>query len=104
MGVAHYWLDDPTVPFGTLLTIASNYCNPEDPDAYDSLLRQARNRPDHEKIQRLKAEMRSVLEGDTEGLHPDALFSAASYSDGSDVEFLRRLWTDLFPQEPMPGT
>jgi hypothetical protein len=49
-----------------------------------------------------KDELRRVLTGDTEGLHPDAIFTAACYGDGTDEAFTRRLWRQLYPGEPVP--
>lgn len=99
----HYWLDDPDAPFHTLLCVAGTYCHPEaDPDAYTDLIRLARTRPDDPQVVQVKAELVRILVGDTEGLHPDALFTAACYPDGSDLAFASRLWRHLFAGEPAP--
>lgn len=100
----HYWLDDSDAPFATLLRVVGTYCHPEaGPDAYDDLITLARTRDDDEEMRRFKDELRRVLAGDRTGLHPDALFAATAYGDGSDDAFLRRLWRDLYPSEPVPA-
>lgn len=99
------WETDPDSPFSTLLSMCNSWLYPENPDpeaAYEEFKELIRNNPDSPRLQKFKAEMRRVLEGDTEGLHPKALFYAASYDDGSDEAFLTRLWTDLYPDEPVP--
>ena len=100
----HYWLDEQDAPFRTLLCVVGTYCHPEaGPDAYGDLIRLARTRPDDEEMRQFKDELRRVLTGDTEGLHPDAVFTAACYNDGTDQAFLSRLWRHLYPGEPVPG-
>jgi hypothetical protein len=37
-------------------------------------------------------------------LPDDELFKATDYSDGSDERFLRRVWRDLYGEEPVAGT
>lgn len=99
----HYWLEDDDAPFATLLRVVGTYCHPEaGPEAYDDLVVLVRTRDDDSEIRRFKDELARALEGDTEGLHPDALFTAAAYGDGSDEAFLRHLWRDLYPNEPIP--
>lgn len=99
----HYWLDDPDAPFRTLLCVVGTYCHPEaGPDAHGDLVRLARTRPDDTEMRVFKDELRRVLTGDTEGLHPDAMFTAACYGDGTDHAFARRLWQQLYPGEPVP--
>jgi hypothetical protein len=48
-----------------------------------------------------KADLRQALRDP--GLLPgDELFEAVEYADGSDEAFLRRLWRDLYGDEPLP--
>lgn len=101
--MAHYWLNDPDVPFHTLLCVAGAYCHPEaDAEAYGDLIRLARTRPEDPEVVRVKDELGRVLTGNTAGLHPDALFTAACYPDGSDIAFATRLWRHLFAGEQAP--
>ena len=37
-------------------------------------------------------------------LPDDELFKAVDYGDGSDERFLRRLWDDLYGDEPVAGS
>jgi hypothetical protein len=51
----------------------------------------------------LKAELRQAI------AHPDQvpgdeIFSHVKYEDGSTEACLRRLWQDLYGDEPVPGT
>jgi len=73
-------------------------------DNYPSLISRARkNRSDDTDMQRFKQELTTVLMGNREGLHPQALTEAAWYDEEDDTAFLRRLWLDLYPDEPMPS-
>jgi hypothetical protein len=47
-------------------------------------------------------ELRRVLVGDRDELPKDAIFKACYYDDGSEEKFLKRLWSELFPNEPLP--
>lgn len=98
-----YWYDDPGASFGTLLRIVDTYCHPEaDDDTYAALIRRATARPDDAEMVTFRGELVRLLEGDREGLHPDALSTAAEYDDGDDDAFLERLWRDLYPNGPLP--
>lgn len=78
-----YWAKHPEGPFATLIRVASTYCHPEqDADAYDDLKFLARQQDD--------AEM--------------SVFKAVDYGDGSDEKFLRRLWRDLYGDEPIASS
>jgi hypothetical protein len=46
-----------------------------------------------------------LLSGEADKLPEYALFTAAQYDDGSDEAFLRRLWRQLYGDEPVtPAT
>jgi hypothetical protein len=47
-------------------------------------------------------ELVKLLEGNREGLHPQALGLAAEYDQWNDDEFLAWLWQELYPDEPVP--
>lgn len=106
-GVEPYWHRDPQrlVPFSTLLNFVEKYYHPEIRyDNYDDLIMRAQmDRPDDLEMKRFKQEMIAVLEGHREGLHPQALTQAAWYDEEDDTAFLKRLWRDLYPDEPVPG-
>jgi hypothetical protein len=97
-----YWQDQPDTPFATLLTVISAYCEPE-ADAYEELVEAARTPGMDSRMPRFKTELREAIADP--GRIPDehALSAAASHEDGSDRAFLRRLWRDLYPNEPVPG-
>jgi hypothetical protein len=96
-----FWRVDPEKPFGMLIVVAETYCHPEAYDeAYDDL-RALVKREDDQDIKAFKSELRkAILEPETA---PRAELSrAVQYDDGSADAFLRRLWRDLYPAEPMP--
>jgi hypothetical protein len=96
-----FWEIDPDLPFGTLVAVAEIYCNPEAYDeAYDDLKSLAKG--DDEEIKTFKSELRQAILVPGE-LPADELYSAVQYDDGSADKFLRRLWRDLYPDEPVPG-
>jgi hypothetical protein len=95
--VSFYWERDPGGPFATLISVASNYLDPENYDL-ESLQRLAAHEGDA-RMQVFKAELRQALRDP--GLLPgDELFESVEYGDGSDEAFLRRLWRDLYGDEP----
>ena len=102
---AFYWERHPDGPFATLIAVAATYCSPEAYDgAYDDLISRARApEPDDEEIRAFKAELQQAL-ADPGQLPGDELFHAVDYGDGSDEAFLRRLWHDLYGDQPgTPG-
>ncbi|MER7209951.1 hypothetical protein [Streptosporangium sp. NPDC000239] len=84
-----------------LLRVCATYCHPEaDQDAYDSLRRLA-VRPGDREMALFKAELcRALTDPDQV---PPSLYTAVRYDDGSAERFLRRLWGDLYPDEPVPN-
>jgi hypothetical protein len=50
-----------------------------------------------------KAELRQAL-ADPSQLPDDELSYAVQYDDGSPEKFLRRLWRDLYGDEPVTGS
>lgn len=99
------WVAEPGRPFATLLSYARTYLHPEVyNDAIDDLrylvgLPEEQQDPD---TRRFKAELRLVILGQTDGLPPGALSEAAEYDDGDQDAYVRRLWRELFPGEPLP--
>jgi hypothetical protein len=95
-----YWERNPDGPFATLLGVAATYCSPDaDPDDYERLKRLAR-RQDDQRMRVFKAELRQAL-ADPSRLPEGGLDDAVEYNDESDEAFLRRLWRDLYGDEPM---
>jgi hypothetical protein len=96
-----YWAKNPQGPFATLIALTAAYCHPEAyDDAYADLTARARSAaPDDEQIRVFKAELREAL-ADPSRLPDDELFKAVEFDDGSNQAFLRRLWHDLYGDEP----
>lgn len=103
--IRRYWRDKLGAPFETLLRTVDLYCHPEAGDyAYEDLKRRAQSAAaDDVEMRQFRSELSRLLQGDREGLKPFALATAAEYDDGTDDAFLRRLWTDLYPDEPVPS-
>ena len=97
-----YWARHPDAPFATLIRVAATYCHPEAyDDAYGDLIARAREpEPDDDEIRVFKDELRRAL-ADPGQLPDDELYYWSQYSDGSDEKFLRRLWQDLYGDEPV---
>src|SRR5258708_5982195 len=96
-----YWAQHPDDPFATLIAVAATYCHPEAYDhAYEDLIARAQSpRPGDDEIRVFKDELQAAL-ADPGRLPGDELFKAVDYGDGSDERFLRRLWRDLYDNQP----
>ena len=96
-----YWERHPLGPFVTLITVAATYCGPDAYEgAYDDLINRARApEPDDEEIGAFKAELQQAL-ADPSQLPGEELSHAVEYGDCSDEAFLRRLWHDLYGEQP----
>jgi hypothetical protein len=97
----YYWKRHPDGPFATLIRIATTYLHPEADDLES--LQQLAKRNDRPEMRVFKAELRQAI------THPgqlpgDELFRHVQYDDGSDEKFLRRLWRDLYGDEPVTAT
>ena len=92
-----YWERHPDGAFATLIAVATTYLHPENYDL-ESLQGLAK-REDHEEMRVFKSELREALR-DPSQLPDDELWESVEYSDGSDEAFLRRLWHDLYGDEP----
>jgi hypothetical protein len=84
-----------------LIAVAATYCHPEvHNDAYPELIERVRSpAPEDEQIRVFRRELGEAL-ADPSRLPDDELFKAVDYGDGSDQAFLRRLWRDLYGDEP----
>lgn len=94
----YYWKRRPDGPFATLIRISTTYLHPE-ADDLESLQELAKS-GDRPEMRIFKAELRQAI------AHPDQvpgdeLFGHVVYEDGSDEGFLRRLWRDLYGDEPV---
>lgn len=97
-----YWLEDSDAPFAALLQVVDAYCHPEYGD-YDELKEAARNPERDSRMPKFKEQLRDALADPSQIPGKDTLHDAAHFSDGTDERFLRRLWRDLYPGEPVPG-
>lgn len=99
---AFYWERQPDGPFVTLVAVAATYCSPDAYDGgYEDLISRARSpQQDDKEMQVFKSELRQAL-ADPSQLPEDELSEAVEYTDGSDEAFLRRLWRDLYGDEPI---
>ena len=92
-----YWERHPDGPFATLIAVATTYLHPENYHL-DSLKELAKRVAD-EEMRIFKSELRVALR-DPSQLPDDELSESVEYDDGSDEAFLRRLWHDLYGDEP----
>lgn len=93
-----YWERHPDGPFATLIAIATTYLDPE--NYHLDLLKELAKREDDEEMRVFKRELREAMR-DPGRLPGDELWESVEYSDGSDESFLRRLWHDLYGDEPL---
>ena len=102
---AFYWERQPDGPFVTLIAVAATYCSPDAYDgAYGDLISRARApQPGDEEMRHFKTELQQALSHPGQ-LPDDELSEAVEYDDGSDEAFLRRLWRDLYGEEPVDGS
>jgi hypothetical protein len=101
--VSSPWVRDGEKPFGTLLSHLGTYVHPEVHYKNFPVLKQACGRPVLSAVtMRFKDELRQVIVGDRDELPEGAIAKAAEYDDGSEEAFVKRLWTELFPDEPLP--
>jgi hypothetical protein len=96
-----YWERHPDGPFATLISVVATYCSP-DADAQDyERLKRLVKREDDQQMRVFKTELRQALT-DPGQLPEGELDDAVEYSEESDEKFLRRLWRDLYGDEPAP--
>jgi hypothetical protein len=94
-----YWIRHPDGPFVTLIAVATTYLHPE-ADELELLQERAEGDDSDPEMRTFKAELRQAI------THPDQvprdeLSSHVEYDDGSPEAFLRRLWRDLYGDEPV---
>jgi hypothetical protein len=100
----HYYLDDKSAPFALFLTIIDTYLHPESGMTVDDLREWlSYPEPTDEMIQ-FKDDFRRLLSGELDELPKGALGTASAFDDGSEEAYLRRLWHELYDDEPVqPG-
>lgn len=97
----YWWLEDENAPFATLLGVVQTTCHPEVYyDNYQDLVDAAHDPQPGDRMRRFKEELRVALI-DPSQVPANALSVAASYEEKSDEDFLRRLWHDLYGDEPV---
>lgn len=97
----HSWRRDPNSPFAFFLRIIDTYLHPESGSDVDDLAEWIRQADPPEKAVHFKDEFRRLLTGELGEVPEGALSTAAEYDDGSDEAFLRRLWHELYGDEPV---
>ncbi len=100
----YYWQRDKEAPFAFFVGITNAYLHPETGADTQDLSEWVHRPGPNQKADQFKDEFRRLLSGELDTLPEYALFTAAQYDDGSDEEFLRRLWQELYGDEPVkPG-
>jgi hypothetical protein len=97
----HSWRTDENSPFAFFLTVIDTYCHPESGYDVEDLARWLKHPEPPEEALRFKNEFRRLLSGELDQLPDGALSTAAEYDDGSDEAYLRRLWHELYGDEPV---
>jgi hypothetical protein len=96
----HSW-EDPNSPFAFFLEVVDTYLHPESAYGIEDLAEwQQRGKPPEEVI-RFKDEFRRLLSGELDQLPKNALGTATAFDDGTEEAFLRRLWRELYGDEPV---
>lgn len=88
-------------PRDTFLRMVETYVHPEaDEDAYDDLISRAHEpEPDDREIIVFREELERLLRGDYTDLPAQQLWALTWYDETNDLEFLQRLWRDLYGDE-----
>jgi hypothetical protein len=96
-----YWQKDRNAPFAFFLGVLSTYVHPDAGMTIDDLAEWLHYPEPGEEAIRFKDDFRRLLSGELDQLPKGALGTAAEYEDGSDEAFLRRLWHELYGDEPV---
>ncbi|HEY1919096.1 MAG TPA: hypothetical protein VGH27_26290 [Streptosporangiaceae bacterium] len=100
----YYWQRGDDAPFVFFVRIINAYCHPETGGDEHELAEWANRAEQTTEMVRFKDEFRQLLGGEFSRLPDEALSTAAEYEDGSDEAYLRRLWHELYGDEPVqPG-
>ena len=92
-----YWEPHPDGPFATLIAGSATYCSPDAED-YQRLKRLA-GREDDQRMRVFKEGLWQALASPGE-LPKGELENAVEFTDENEAAFLRRLWRDLYDDEP----
>ena len=84
------------------IRVATTYLHPE-ADELELLQERAEDDDSDPEMRVFKAELRQAITHPGQ-LPDDELFRHVQYDDGSDEKFLRRLWRDLYGDEPVIAT
>jgi hypothetical protein len=95
------WREDKNSPFAFFLRIIDTFCHPESGYDIDDLVGWVSQASPPEEVMQFKDDFRRLLAGASDQLPEDALSTAAEYDDGSDEAYLRRLWHELYGDEPI---
>lgn len=97
----HFWRQDPNAPFAYFVGIIDTYLHPESGYDVDDLAEWLRRTKPPEKALRFKDEFRRLLSGELNKVPKGAIGTASAHDDGTDEAFLRRLWGELYGDEPV---
>ncbi|GAB3768408.1 hypothetical protein [Microlunatus parietis] len=87
------------IEYGWLYRILENYLNPEIND-FEELQGFVQSGDPLSNV--FKRQLRDAMEGFNDGIEEN-IGSITAFDDGSGMLYLRRLWRDLYPGEPVPG-
>jgi len=86
--------------YSTVVRLVRAHCHPDVPaTAYPVLVLRACTRDP--QMARLQTELRHLLGGGLADLPRGVLYAAAGYPEDDDESFLRRLWDDLYGNQPV---
>jgi hypothetical protein len=97
----HSWQRDRNSPFAFFLGIISNYCHPDSGMTVEDLRDLVDYPEPSDEMIRFKDEFRRLLSGEIDQLPKGALGTASAFDDGSEEAYLRRLWQELYGDEPV---
>lgn len=97
---------EPTHAYAALYIILHGYYDIDFQYASPDDLKQLTARPEHEQgayLRQFKAELRDVILGANPHDDPAFLKREIGYRDTDQQTFARRIWTEIYPNEPVPS-